>query len=335
VKTVYITLQGSVVRKKRGGLEILKSGEVVERLLLKDITQIVVVGNVTLTAGVVEECLDRGIDVVFTGYSGRYRGRLVGVLGSNVVLRMEQCLRFCDPSFTLELSRKHVYGKVHNMLRLLIRYNYKLKNPDISKAVKELKALITTLPDREEVSSVRGVEGRASAVYFSVFGALIKNEDFKFSRRTKHPPMDEVNALLSLGYTLMMNRVEGAVNLVGMDPYVGSLHELENGKPSLVLDILEEFRFAVDAMVVRLINRRYISKADFEFASAGEDGGLPVMLTRTGFRKFVKHFGEVLEEKYLYSDDKVYPLKEIILNQARLMARHILGSAEYQPFLWG
>lgn len=179
---------------------------------------------------------------------------------------------------------------------------------------------------------VRGCEGRASAVYFGTFGQLLKHPDFQFTDRNRRPPLDPVNVLLSLGYTLLANAVETAVQIVGLDPYLGALHDVAYGRPSLVCDLMEEYRSViVEPMVVACINQRSFSLDDFE---AGADGE-PVRFQRTAMKWFIELFERRLRGEILYPPrGQRLTYRQVIEEQVRHCARVLLGTQEtYEPFL--
>jgi CRISPR-associated protein Cas1 len=185
--------------------------------------------------------------------------------------------------------------------------------------------------EMETLDQVRGCEGRAAAIYFGVFGNLLKNPDFNFTDRNRRPPLDPVNVLLSLGYTLLANAVETAVQVVGLDPYLGALHEVAYGRPSLVCDLMEEYRSViVDPMVVASVNRRSFTLEDFE---SGD--GEPVRFKRAAMRWFLDLFERRVRGTILYPPrGQRVTYRQVIEEQVRLVARYFLGTEpSYAPFL--
>lgn len=186
-------------------------------------------------------------------------------------------------------------------------------------------------PLARELDELRGCEGSGAAAYFRVFGYLVRAPGFEFSGRTRRPPLDPINALLSLGYTFLSNTVETAVQIVGLDPYLGSLHAPETGRPSLVCDLMEEYRAPiVDALVLAAVNRGLIRTDDFEEAGPGE----PVLVKRECIGVLAKLYRQRLDGRAAYGASKqALPYREIIEQQVRGFARVMLGKqATYVPF---
>jgi CRISPR-associated protein Cas1 len=187
---------------------------------------------------------------------------------------------------------------------------------------------------------LRGYEGIAARNYFAAFKYLVKNDDFVFDGRNKRPPKDEMNALLSLGYTLLMSQMLSKTYLVGLDPYYGSLHSLEYGRQSLVLDIMEEFRPFIDDLVLTLVNRREISKAHFKYDAIineenEEEKRLPISLSQEGMKKFIYRYSKLLNENFYYTRLKSHQsFDKILLAQTRRLAAHFQNKGNYRGYLF-
>ena len=179
-----------------------------------------------------------------------------------------------------------------------------------------------------------GIEGTASRIYFGELGKLFERSGYKFSGRTRRPPRDPVNALLSLGYSLLLGRVWGIVEAVGFDPYLGFLHSPDYGKPALALDLMEEWRpVLVDALVLRLLNWKTLKRTDFTTEPADEDEDAGVRLTSVGLKKFLKGFADKLKEEVTYvPTGRTLKYADILKEQAYSLARELKGEGKYQPF---
>jgi len=193
-----------------------------------------------------------------------------------------------------------------------------------------MRAAAERLDRCSTLDEIRGCEGSAAASYFRVFGTLIDTAGFRFDGRNRRPPMDPVNALLSLGYTLLANAVEAAVHVVGLDPYLGALHSPETGRPSLVCDLQEELRApVVDALVLAAIHRKAIEAGDFEDAGEGE----PVLMKTEAVKTMARLFERRLLRGVRYEPAGVrLSWRGVIEQQARAMARCFLKGAAYEPF---
>jgi CRISPR-associated protein Cas1 len=296
-----------------------------------DLGQIVLMGNVLLTPGAVDLLLERGIDTVMLTVHGRYRGRIVGTGTGHVVLRLAQYDALRDPGRTLALAKAIVRGKTVNQRAFLLRAIREGRDGDrLRPAAIAMRATMERVTRCEGLGETRGCEGAAAAAYFRVFGALLTAPGFRFDGRNRRPPMDPVNALLSLGYTLLANVVEAAVHVVGLDPYLGALHAPEHGRPSLVCDLQEEFRApVVDALVVAVVNRGLVDAGDFEDAGEGQ----PVVMKREAVRGLVQAFERRMARAVLYEPiGKRLPLRGIVEQQVRRFARALLEGGEYVPY---
>lgn len=333
MKTAYITEQGATLRRSGPVLAVWVGQNRKAELLVHDLDQLVIMGNVIVTPAVLDFLIENRVDTVFMTLHGRYRGRLMHEFSKNVHLRREQYRRLDGGPFALELARVIVAAKIVNSRTFLMKAARRAGGvAEIGEAVERMGALGAGLARAGTLDEVRGFEGAASAHYFGVFGRLLKNDDFSFDERNRRPPLDPVNVLLSFGYTLLANAVETAVQVVGLDPYLGALHEPAYGRPSLVCDLMEEYRSViVDPMVVACINKKAFEAADFE----QPDNGEPVRITRAAARWFVELFEKRLRNAVRYEPRGCQlNWRQVIEEQVRQFARHLLGTEPaYEPFI--
>jgi CRISPR-associated protein Cas1 len=224
--------------------------------------------------------------------------------------------------------------------------NRELKHESVIAAVHRLRLLARQTDHAESVEGLMGTEGTAAAAHFGCFRHLIRPDDITFDGRNRRPPKDPVNVLLSLGYTLLANAIQTQVHIVGLDPYLGCLHGVEYGRPSLVLDLMEEFRpVIVDALVLKVINKRIVKLTDFyrpedqepaAFDFAEEEPakeGYPILLRHEGMKKFIGQFEDRLNQQVLYVPrGRRLTYRGVFLEQARLFARSLSGEDDYVPF---
>jgi len=344
---LYITDQGASLVKKGNRLVIEKARNTIHWVHAFKIDQVILMGNISITPGALTYLLQEGIDTVFMSIYGRYRGRLISEFGKNIDLRCAQFRSVENSATKLALARSYVQGKLNNCRVLLRRYNRELHRTEITKAIHQIRVMTRKAGDSDSVESLMGMEGQAAAAYFGCFGRLIKNNDFVFEKRNRRPPRDPINVLLSLGYTLLANTIQTQVNIVGLDPYLGCLHGVEYGRPSLVLDLMEEFRpILVDPIVLTVVNKGVIRATDFyrpedrepaafDFAEEKQkEGDYPVLFTHVGMRKFITQFEGRLNQRVLYlPKGKRFTYRDICLEQVRLLARHFKGEDQYTPYL--
>lgn len=340
--------QGLTLGLDGGLFTVERAGQVIERVRVTEVEEVLLFGNVQLTPAATAALLARGIDTVFLTARGRYRGRLTGRPGRNVELRVAQFERLRDPATALGFAQAVVAGKIANQRALLLRAQREHGLDELATALASLRRLEQAVALAPDIEAVRGFEGQASAIYFGRLGACIRNPAFSFTGRTRRPPRDPVNALLSFGYTLLATLVESAVLRAGLDPMLGALHAPDYGRPSLVLDLMEEFRpVLVDALALRLINRREIVPEDFEQppdqveavwseGDGGAAGGAgAVWLGETGRRVFFRAWSRRLQESHFYAPRRQrLAFEEIIQQQVYLLARVLRGEeAAYQAFV--
>ena len=348
MSVIYLTDQGATLVKRGKRLVVEKAGREIRYFHAFKVDQLVVMGEVHLSPHTMAFLMEEGIDTVFLSFNGRYRGRLVSDLGKNIDLRRSQFRFMEDPASALDQARRHVAGKIANCRTLLRRQNRKLNRPDLSLSLNRLRTALRSLEAAGDLDTLRGLEGSAAAAYFRGLGRALEDSAFTFEKRTRRPPRDPVNALLSFGYTLLANTVETAVQTAGLDPYMGALHAPDYGRPSLVLDLMEEFRpLIVDSVVITALNKKMITRSDFyenPDAESPPDGqetaglsreDLPVLLTHEGIKKFVALFERRLSEQVVYPPQAVRKTyRDICLAQARLLAKTVQGEAAYTAFLW-
>jgi len=320
----YAVEQGLVLHKDGERLIARKEDKVFKVLHFHNLEQVILIGRISLTPAVISTLLKRGIDTVFLTKSGRYLGRLEPLMGKNIELRVRQFERLREPDFRLRLARMIVKGKIENQRIILRRINRRLSG--LEDAILKLKVLAQKAEQETDISALRGLEGSAARVYFEAYAKGVK-EKWGFTGREKRPPKDPVNALLSLGYTLLFNNVLAMVNMVGLDPYLGCFHTVDYGKPSLALDLMEEWRAViVDALVLSLLNLRIINQKDF---IEDEEG---LFLTGDGWRKFIGQFEKKMGEKVKHpSREAKVNYRSYIEEQIRLFVRALKGEDEYKP----
>jgi CRISPR-associated protein Cas1 len=280
-----------VLRKKRGRLVVTKKNEVLLEIPVIKIDGVAIFGNVQVTSQTLSFLMKEGIDVNFLSQFGYFKGKVQGQFSKNLFLREEQLNKRNDSRFCLSLSKEIVHGKLVNSRTLAQKWErdgliQERKNIDL------LKQIISSVKNADNLETLRGFEGSGAKVYFEIFGRAIKSISsfFSFDGRNRRPPKDPINVLLSLGYTFLQNQVYSAINIVGLDPYWGFLHSDKYGSPSLVLDMMEEFRpVIVDRLVFRCIKSGFIKKE--HFTQEGEK----VLLSKEGFEIFVKTYDDFLK----------------------------------------
>ncbi|RMD60613.1 CRISPR-associated endonuclease Cas1, partial [Candidatus Parcubacteria bacterium] len=292
--TLYLTEQGAVVRKTGERLIVEKEGQELLEIECFKLDTILIFGTVHVTTPALILLLERGIELAFLSMSGRLRGQLTPPKAKNVLLRMAQYQKCQDRACALALARCFVRGKVENALALLTRQHRNYPERGFDPYRQELQRLLHRIDTVPALNALRGLEGTAARIYFQGLG-LACRQDLAFPGRRRRPPTDPVNALLSFGYVLVNTELASLLDAMGYDPYIGFYHQLDYGRPSLALDLLEEFRVpAVDRLVLNLANLRVMQQDDF--VTDEERGGL--RLRRQALGKFFRAYEEHLNHEF-------------------------------------
>ncbi len=316
---IYVVQQGARLCIENRRLAVELEGQTLSSTPLSQVSEVVLFGNVGLTTPVIDTMLAQGTPVVFLTQHGDYRGRLVGSPTPHVPLRRAQYARAGEPGFVLALAQAFVTAKLSHQRVLLLRHNRDLNDPDIAAAARQMSDALEAVPRKTGLPALRGVEGAATAAYFGGLRRLLGPE-WHFDRRARQPPPDPVNVLLSLGYTLMANTADGAVQAAGLDPYLGVLHDLAYGRPALALDLLEEFRPVVDGLVLWCCRGGQVRPADFAPGPAER----PVVLDDGGRRRYLEAYEQRLQLPFTHPVRGLkLPLRQCIFEQARQVAECI------------
>ena len=335
LNTLYITTQGIYLRLDGESLVAEKEQKTVLRLPIHTLSGIVCFGNVMCSPFLLGHCAEKGVKISFLTEYGKFLARVEGGVSGNVMLRMAQTAAARDPAESCAIARNIVTGKILNTRTVLQRRLRDHGNDENCSRIVQLMAhMVRRLESVTDLETLRGIEGEAAKLYFSVFNLLILNRDrsFEIKNRNRRPPLDPTNALLSFLYTLLVHDCEAALEGVGLDPQIGFLHALRPGRPSLALDLMEEFRaFIADRTVLSLINLNQISGTDFLVSETGavtlkDDARKTVLLT------WQKRKKELINHPFLNEKVEIGLLPHV---QALLLARYLRGDLDtYPPFLW-
>jgi CRISPR-associated protein Cas1 len=261
--TLYLSEQGSKLRKTSQRLVVEKYGDTLLEVPVYGIDRVLIFGAVQISTQAISFLLESGIDVSFLSVHGRLKGKLSPVQSKNVFLRLAQYDRYKDGEFKPMIARSILEGKLKNQRTLVLRYQRNHPEADFSSQLDTISNSISSLVDTKEISSLIGLEGASSGAYFRCYSKML-SQNFTFDKRTKHPPLDPANAILSLGYVLITNEIGALAESTGFDPFIGFLHSLRYGRKSLPLDLVEEFRHPViDGLVQTLVNTGSIKEDDF------------------------------------------------------------------------
>lgn len=288
---LYVTQPGAEVRQKGARLRVEWQGQVLAALPVREVERLVLLGPVQLTAAATRVLLRAQIPVVFCSLRGRCYGALSNGYEDTELLLL-QVERYHDEGFRLGAAKAIVGAKIRHQQRLLRRHARNHPDPGLilTEAADRLEFLLKDLPECASIAEVTGIEGQGSALYFSVFGACLRQEGLSFTGRNRRPPKDPVNAILSLGYMLVLQEVISALMAQGLHPGLGFLHEVSRRRPALALDLLEVARQPiVDRLTLSLFNRGVLTPKDFQEHA---DGG--VRLKEQSLKRYLQLYERVM-----------------------------------------
>lgn len=332
--TLYVTTQGAYLRKQGETVVVEAENEKLATVPLHLLEGVVCFGNVSTSPFLLSACAGHGVSVAFMSWNGRFMARVEGPVSGNVLLRREQYRRADDPEACLGLARAFVTGKLANYRACLRRFARDHPDSDnataLKAAAKSVQATLVNLNSARSVDGARGHEGDGSSLWFKAFDHALHSdrEEFRFEKRTRRPPRNRTNALLSFGYSLLTHDCASALQAAGLDPAVGYLHVDRPGRLSLALDLMEELRpVFVDRFVVSLINQKQVKPTDFEF---DEGGG--VTMKDSARKRLLSAWQKRKREEvtHPFTSERV-SLGLLPFVQARLLARVLRGDLTVYP----
>lgn len=332
LNTLYITRPDCYLHKERETVVIKQGGEKLGQFPMLALQNIFCFGQVSVSPAFMAACIEAGVGLAFFSGFGKFQAQIMGMPKGNVLLRRTQYRWADDEAKSVSVARLMIAAKVGNCRAVLMREQRNHGVDDaLSHAAQKLAALLENIRHVQSVPQLMGLEGEAARVYFGVFSTLLRAKGFEFSGRVRRPPADPVNALLSFAYVLLASECASALAGVGLDPYVGFLHQDRPGRKSLALDLMEELRAPLaDRFVLTLINRGQMKLEDFVTEASGavrlKDDARKALLTAYQERK-----KESLKHPYL---DEGVELGLLPHAQALLLARHLRGDMQnYPPFV--
>jgi len=337
LNTLYVQKQGVLLRLSHDTVQAKLDGETLLRLPLVRLEAIVVFGNVTVTPFLIHRCAQDGRRLVWLTNFGRFRAAARGSIQGNVLLRRAQHEALSDTTRTVDIARQMVAGKLQNSRRILVRARRETEEEGernaLQGAADNIAGIIERLPAVADLNTLRGAEGEAAREYFSVFSLMLRRNRSRFgiAGRTRRPPRDPLNSLLSFLYALVCSECASGAESVGLDPQVGYLHALRSGRPALALDLMEELRSVlVDRLALTLINRQQIEEKHFQ-----ERAGGAVYLTDKGREIVLEAYQKKKEDELTHRVlNRKLPIGLIPHVQATLLARHLRGDLpHYPPYL--
>lgn len=338
LNTLFVLTEDAYLTLENENIVVKRENEILGRVPLLTLENIVCFSYKGASPYLMGECAKRSIGMCFLSRHGKFLARVTGINPGNVLLRKAQYRRSEDEEASCAISRNFIVGKIFNARTVLERakrdHPMSVDGEKIQSVSHELKIAIRMAKRAENSDILRGIEGNAASLYFSVFDGLIlqNKQQFYFSSRSKRPPLGKVNAMLSFAYTLLAHDCASALESVGLDAYIGFLHCDRPGRPSLALDLMEELRaIYADRFVVTLINNRIMKPSDFDEKENGV-----TLLNESGRKRFLEEWQERKRDTILHPflEEKI-AWGLIPYAQALLLARMLRGDLEeYPAFLW-
>lgn len=337
LNTLFVMTPGAYLAKDGESVVVRIEREVRLRMPLINLGAIVTFGAVGCSPALMGACGEKGVAISFLSRSGRFLARVAGFTPGNVLLRREQYRRADEEPAAVAVARAMILAKTINMRHVLLRAAREGAAPDpLRTSAERIANMLDEIRAAHDLDRLRGLEGDASHCYFSVFnhmlGGACRGDGFEFRTRSRRPPLDRVNALLSFLYTMLTLDARSACESVGLDPQVGFLHRDRPGRPGLALDLIEEFRAPLaDRLAITLINRQQVRAEGFAVAESGA-----VTMTADTRKVVLAEYQRRKQEPIVHGflDEKT-TVGLLIHLQARLLARHLRGDLDaYPPFVW-
>ena len=338
LNTLYITSKKTYLSQEGETVVARVEKQIVQQFPIHILEGIVCFGNVMCTPSFFHLCAFNKVTVTFLSNYGRFLAKIHGPVSGNVLLRREQYRKADNELESAHIARSLILGKIINSRTVLMRaareHNNETAVEQLRKASLHLSFLIKELSQQESLDSLRGIEGEAAKTYFSVFDCMIlfQKEDFFFKERSRRPPLDNINALLSFLYTLLAHDISSALETVGLDPAVGYLHKDRPGRASLALDMMEEFRsFFADRLALTLVNRIQIKGVGFIKSESG-DIKMDDETRKEVLMAYQKRKQEIITHPFLEEKVAIGLIPHV---QASLLSRYLRGDLDrYPPFIW-
>lgn len=319
---IYVYEQGSVITIKENRLIITKVSKKIETIPIELIDGVMIFGNIQVSTQSIHKLLSKGINITYLSKRGYNFGRLENINKVNIERQRLQFRQSKDIFYSLEISKEFIKGKIKNQRTVLLRANKYLQNEEIKENIKIMKRYIVKIEYVEDIESLMGMEGFCAKIYFDSVNYIL-NEEYRFKKRSKRPPKDPFNSIISFGYALLYNEVFNIIGSKGLSPYVGFLHKDRNKHAALCSDIMEEFRpILVDTLAIYLLNNDKITKEDFIFNIKNNS----VLLNKDGASKIVKEFEKRILQKVSYVKEVNYKMnfREIIEYQILLLIKSMI-----------
>jgi CRISPR-associated protein Cas1 len=332
---LVLSRKGTRLAVRGGGLVVMEGDAIIRQVQIDRLDEISILGDVEVSAAARRLIASHNLDTFFFDGAGRLLATMVAAEGTYGDRRIMQYKRTTDTRFSIAIARAMITGKIANQRAVLRRLRNNQSLDGVAASIGALRGLKRRVDEAASPERLLGVEGHAAAIYYRGISAALTHPDFSFERRTRRPPRDPFNACLSFGYAMLLSRIEHALRRVGLDVWIGFLHTPGANKPSLALDLMEEFRPLIDRLVLRLINRKQLATSDFhdprwtDAALAhpewSEDTSEPISwLDKSGRAILSRELGKLWKGRMFYGPlQGNHKLQDIFLHQAHKLRQAI------------
>jgi len=326
---LYITEQGAMLKKSGQRLMVEKDGAMLLDIPASKIEGVLIFGNVQFTTQAVQLLFQHGIEMALFTSHGKLLGQLTSPLTKNITLRQAQYARYSDADFILSLARSIVRAKMANSLEFVREFSHNHPDTDLAEETSDLAHHCSRIDSQGDLSALLGLEGAGARAYFHAFAKMVRHS-FVFTGRRRHPLPDPVNALLSLGYTLMYNEISSLLDGLGFDPFLGFYHQPHYGHATLASDLMEEFRTPlIDRFTLNMINNRIFQEEDFYYHTASRSIYLKEEPRK---RYFLEYEGFITRPMISHESSSDIDFRKLFRQQAERLKHTIVTGEAYCPY---
>lgn len=315
--SLYVTESGAFLRKRGGHVLVGRNNEILLEVPLERIEDVTLVDSIQVSSQLITEFLAREIPLSWLSGQGFFFGTLLNTNSIDILKHKKQFALLDEQNLYFKLAKKVVFAKCHNQLTILRRYNRNVESDNVNTAIRNILAVRKNIFPTDDLHALMGYEGIISRIYFSALGEIVPKE-FKFEKRSKRPPTDPFNSMLSLGYSMLFNEIMSNLLTLGLHPYVGFMHRLAKGHAALVSDLIEEWRAPIiDSMVLAIVKRNMISRDMFEINAEG------CFLNVEARKIFLATYNKKLRSNNQYLEGK-FTYRESLKQQCQKYSRAIM-----------
>lgn len=316
--SLYITESGSFLKRNGGHVVIGRNNEVLFEVPLERVEDVTLIDSINISSTLLTDFIEREVPITWLSTYGKYFGTLLNTSSVDILKHEKQFNLLNNKEFYLSLAKKIVISKVNNQITILRRYGRNLPGQQLDRYINNIKAMRHHIPVVTTSNELIGYEGITSRIYFEALGIIVP-EEFRFERRSKRPPLDPFNSMLSLGYSMLFNEILAGVINAGLHPYVGCLHKLAKGHPALISDLIEEWRAPlIDSLVLSMVKRNMMSMDMFDISEKG------CYVNSEGRKIFLQSYNKRLRSQNQYLD-KPESYRQSIFKQCKKYASTIVN----------